>query len=210
MTTQTTVAPVARGEYEVPGKWVVLVMFALGIAATATNYIYWEFHTRPFRPLTLAIGDAFPESVPKVEGGRHKGGPNTLRIAMRVPFDPIVDRAAADERVLAAFALIPKYAKVDEFERVELHEIYFAPQAKAISKSWRLSPADLRRAIETNQAPEAAETSEGPIVPSAAAAESATTPSTTTTSGTPANEVPAAAPAGDSVSPVAEPAPATP
>ena len=35
-------------------------------------FVYWDLHTKPFRPLTEAIGRTFKHSLPKVEGGRHR------------------------------------------------------------------------------------------------------------------------------------------
>ena len=76
----------------IPGKYVVLGMFVMGLISTATIFLYWDLHTGPFRPLTEALGRERPRSLPKVEGGSSKGGPNTLRIALRV------QRRAAGDR----------------------------------------------------------------------------------------------------------------
>src|SRR5262245_43384712 len=74
--------------WRISGSAVVFGMRRLGTVATVVMYVYWDLHTKPFRPLTEAIGRTFKNSLPKVEGGRHKRGPMTLRVALRVPFPP--------------------------------------------------------------------------------------------------------------------------
>lgn len=70
----------------------VLIMFAFAFAMIGTMYLYWELHTRPFRPLQIAIGARYPNSMPRVIGGQHKshqpGSRVRLRIVIAVDFDP--------------------------------------------------------------------------------------------------------------------------
>ena len=74
------------------GTWMVLIMFAFAFAMIGTMYLYWELHTRPFRPLQIAIGAKYPNSMPRVIGGQHKshqpGSRVRLRIVIAVDFDP--------------------------------------------------------------------------------------------------------------------------
>ena len=70
----------------------VLIMFAFAFAMIGLMYLYWELHTRPFRPLQMAIGARHPNSMPRVIGGQHKshrtGSKPTLRMVIVVDFDP--------------------------------------------------------------------------------------------------------------------------
>lgn len=77
------------------GTWMVIIMFAFAFAMIGTMYLYWELHTRPFRPLQIAIGAKYPNSMPRVMGGQHKshqpGSRVRLRIIIAVDFDPTED-----------------------------------------------------------------------------------------------------------------------
>lgn len=74
------------------GTWMVLIMFAFAFAMIGMMYLYWELHTRPFRPLQIAINDRFPNSMPRVMGGKHKShqpeNVAKLRMIVAVDFDP--------------------------------------------------------------------------------------------------------------------------
>ncbi|MBC8113147.1 MAG: hypothetical protein H7062_02120, partial [Candidatus Saccharimonas sp.] len=57
----------------VSGRVIVVAMFLLGLVLASLLFVYFEFNTRPFRPLRDAIGREFKRSRPNVEGGRFKG-----------------------------------------------------------------------------------------------------------------------------------------
>lgn len=97
--------PVSNRSGAVAGKMVVAMMVAFGSILTAILWFYWYYHSAPFVPLQTAIAAEFPDSSPRVDGGRrrmHKGTPSELWIIMRVKFDVEADdvaSAAAVERV---------------------------------------------------------------------------------------------------------------
>lgn len=128
---------------EISGKLVVAGMLLMGLSATAVMFIYWDLHTKPFRPLTEAIGRTFKYSLPNVEGGRHKKGPMTLRIAMRVPFPPEVDEQSAQETLQTVQGLIRKHADLTGYERVQIHFFQMVPEEAAKSRLFELTPADI-------------------------------------------------------------------
>jgi hypothetical protein len=133
-------APRAR---QISGTWVVLGVFLLGAAATTVMFAYWELHTRPFRPLTEAIGRTYRHSLPKVEGGRHKKGPMTLRVALRVPFSPEADENAARQTVETICGLIRRHQDLAGYERVQIHLFQMVPEEAAKSKSFTFTPAEV-------------------------------------------------------------------
>ena len=93
-----TLPPSPPNPREISGSAVVIGMLTLGIFSTSLLVIYFELHTRPFRPLREAIGRAFKHSRPNVEGGRVRGrGPQILRISMSVPFNPFDDDKKSEE-----------------------------------------------------------------------------------------------------------------
>jgi hypothetical protein len=130
---------------EISGRLVVIGMLLTGLVATGVIFVYWELHTRPFRPLTEAIGRTFEHSLPKVEGGRHKGGPMTLRISLRVPFSPEADDAAAQEALRTLFRLIREHQNLSSYGRVEIHLFQMVPEETAKSKKFEFTPAEISR-----------------------------------------------------------------
>ena len=89
----------------VSGQMVVAMMVAFGSILTGILWFYWYYHSAPFVPLQSAIAAEYPDSSPRVDGGRrrmHKGTPSEIWIIMRVKFDVETDdvaSAAAVERV---------------------------------------------------------------------------------------------------------------
>ena len=115
-------APVGAGG-GTGGRWVVLAMFAFGLLATGGMWLYWELHTRPFRPLQEAIVQAFPGSNPRVQGGQakmHKGTPRILRIVMRVDFDPVSQADRAQQVASQVAALARRHQDLSRYDRVEV------------------------------------------------------------------------------------------
>jgi hypothetical protein len=119
----------------IPGWWVVLGMLAFGVGTTGSVAVYWNEHTRPFRPLTIALGKEFPKSIPKVEGGRHKGGPATLRLALRTQFEPQTDDVATQKMVNRIVQLSRETLAAphpfDSFEMLQIYLLQLAPQKTA-------------------------------------------------------------------------------
>ncbi len=124
----------------VPGKWVVVSMFAFAGVAVALMWVYWDQHTARFRPLQEALGREFPYSRPLVQGGQrkmHKGTPHILRIVMRIEFDPYVDETKTDElaRQIADFA--GEHHDLKPYESLEIHLHWPEPESEI--KQWTTS-----------------------------------------------------------------------
>lgn len=120
----------------IPGHYVVVGLFFAGIVATVLIFLYWDWHTRPFRPLTEAIGREFSKSLPKVEGGSHKGSPMTLRIAMRVPFEPDEGHPETRQVVNRVVELTRQHADLSRFEQFQVHLFQLAPERVAKQASF--------------------------------------------------------------------------
>lgn len=136
--------PAAPRSKEFSGRWLVIGLLCLGIAATSMMFVYWEQHTRPFRPLREAIGREFRHSRPNVEGGRAKGkGPWTLRISMSVDFPPAEDSAMANQIAGRVLEIVRHQQEIKEIENVELNLIQFVPEELAKTRTFTWSAADL-------------------------------------------------------------------
>src|SRR5262245_38901339 len=101
------------------GRWVVLGMFVFGITATLVMWGYWKLHLAPFYPLQQALADEFKGSLPRVEGGRNKQSPTTLRIVLQVKFTPQETDPRAEAMLDRTLVLARQYQNLDEYEFLE-------------------------------------------------------------------------------------------
>jgi hypothetical protein len=133
----------ARTTWQVSGRAVVVAMFAFGGLLTSALYVYWDLHTRPFRPLQDAIANEFPEFTPRVIGGRHKSqravSPNTLRIVLMVNFNPKSQSAASrTEHIAARIAdLAATHQDLSKYDILEIHLVHRVPESE--DESWSRS-----------------------------------------------------------------------
>lgn len=127
---------------EIPGQYVVMGMLAFGAATTILVFVYWFLHTGPFRPLTEALGREFRNSIPKIEGGSHRGGPETIRIAMRVPFEPNTDNPETRALTNRVVELARQHTQLGRFEKFELHLFQMAPEklARHLKQDYDVQP----------------------------------------------------------------------
>lgn len=109
---------------EFSGRWVVLGLFAFGLLSTGIIWWYWEQHMEPFMPLQMALAEEFPDSSPRVEGGReklHRHTPSILRVTMRVSFDPTAAEAPLDEMLTRVAQVADEKIRLQDYENFELH-----------------------------------------------------------------------------------------
>lgn len=132
---------------ELSGKAIVVGMVILGLTLTALLFTYFEYNTRPFRPLREAIGREFPRSRPMVEGGKLKGkGANTLRMSFSVPFDPSTESNLEKMKPVLSrtLELARQYQDLSSYDVVEVNLIHFRPEKDAIrwQLTWKGSEAE--------------------------------------------------------------------
>lgn len=76
----------------ISGKAVVIGMFLFAACGIAFLQYYWNRHLEPFMPMQEELVEVFGRKCqPRVEGGQRKiskNTPRTLRVTMRVPFNP--------------------------------------------------------------------------------------------------------------------------
>lgn len=121
---------------EFSGTKVMLGIFALAIAASASVWIFSYYHAKPFQPLQTAIHRAFPKAYPQVQGGQrrmHRNTPKTLRITIQVGFDP--EPREADQQVEEVVARLEELARqhldFTSYEIFEIHLVRRVPEHKA-------------------------------------------------------------------------------
>lgn len=120
-----TTSPDNKEPFQISGKVVILGMFAFAACMTALMWFYWKMNLAPFLPLQQAIvaNQEFAESRPVVEGGRRKGqedAPNTLRVTMKVDYDPnenLVRIEKLEQTILElAKKSLPQFSEYDQLE----------------------------------------------------------------------------------------------
>lgn len=122
------------------GRWVVAVIFTFAILAVATMWVYLDLHTAPFRPLRRALATKFKDSAPNVEGGQTKmydDTPVTLRIVMRVEFNPNRDPAQAEDFAKEVFAFSKEQHDLSKYDIVEIH--FFHPDPEQKIEEWTVN-----------------------------------------------------------------------
>ena len=131
---ETTTSP-----RELSGRWVVVGMFAFGLAAAGILWIYSVRHAAPFLPLQRALAQEFDNSAPKVEGGQrkiHKQTPKVLRIVMKVGFDPTDESERAKSFANRVTTFIHKHHDLNGYELLEIH--LFWPEPEKEIKQWAI------------------------------------------------------------------------
>ena len=125
---------------EFSGTNVMLGIFTLAIAASASVWIFSYYHAKPFQALQTAIHRAFPKAYPQVQGGQqrmHRNTPKTLRITMQVGFDP--EPREADQQVEDVVARLEELARqhIDfpSFEIFEIHLVRRVPEHKSKTRT---------------------------------------------------------------------------
>ena len=120
------------------GTWIVIGMFSFAVLMTSLLFFYWDLHTSPFRELQYALADTFPNSQPRVEGGRrkmHKHTPAILRITLAVTFNPQTE----DDQVQKIFGEVEQiarqHASLDEYDELELYLFLRQPEQETLIRS---------------------------------------------------------------------------
>lgn len=143
------------GTLQLSGRKLVMLLLIMGAATTSLMFVYWEYHTRPFRSLREAIGREFKHSRPNVEGGRHKGrGPWTLRISMKVDFPPTEETGRAQEIANRVLQLTRQLQSENQYEKIELNLIQFIPQEVAKTKTFEWTAEELKSQLSKPAAAE--------------------------------------------------------
>lgn len=106
------------------GKRIVLGMFVFGALVSAGLWVYWELHTRPFRALTDALGEKYPHSSPRVEGGKHgmhKQTARVLRVVMRVDYNPFEHEQRYQIQQAGILEIAARSGMLKSYDQCEIH-----------------------------------------------------------------------------------------
>ncbi len=127
------------------GKPVVFGMFLFAAIVSIGLWGYWELHTRPFRALTDKLGETFPNSNPRVEGGKHgmhKQTPLVLRIILRVDYDPSLNERDYQIQKKRILKIAAQSGMLKQYEECEIHLYYQPAEQKPQMRSVTIPSTD--------------------------------------------------------------------
>lgn len=141
--------PVEEETGGISGRWVILGILVLAVAATAFEWNYMRMHRAPFIPLREAIAESFGRtSKVKIDGGRNKRGPMTLRIVIDVPFDPT--STTEKPQTLDALQRLEKLAQdnveLKDYEFIQIYLVQIVPEGTPKRLEHRRPISDLTNA----------------------------------------------------------------
>ncbi len=115
----------------ISGRWVILAILILAVCATAFEWNYTRMYRAPFIPLREAIAESFGRAAKvKIDGGRNKRGPMTLRIVIDVPFDPTAE--SEQQQSIEALQRLEKlsvdHLDLKEYEFIQIYLVQIIPE----------------------------------------------------------------------------------
>lgn len=130
------------------GRWTVVAMFGFAATMIVLLFLYWHFYTAPFRELQYAIAQQFPESSPRVVGGKHKShkddNPMVLRVIVYIPkddFDPEASESLCESRAVQLAQLAFQHHDVSRYQQLQIVLLQKVPESK--QRRWeQTSPVD--------------------------------------------------------------------
>ncbi len=127
-------------------------MFLLGIAGGTLCVSYAVWRNSPYHELTKALAAEFPQSVPKVEGGRHQDSPMTLRIVVNVEFNPADEQYEPDANAAIGrvVELVQQHQDLTPYEIIRIHLVKKRPQDTLSRKSVDMRVEELLESRSTS------------------------------------------------------------
>lgn len=141
--------PVATRGTTNSGKWVILAVLLFAIACTSFEWVYMKMHRAPFIPLREAVTETFGRKAQvKVEGGRNKRGPMTLRVVIDVPFDPLSKKPEEEQKTRETIGtledLIRKHvADLKDYEVLQIYLVQIVPEGTPLRKEYTRAIKDV-------------------------------------------------------------------
>lgn len=130
------------------GRTIVLSLLVFGLLMSGSLYVFQAVSTFHFADAQNALGREFPDSRPRVEGGRLKGKPEnplTLRVTLAVPFNPNENNAAIQKMADRILEIASENLDLNQYEQAELHFYQAIPERTIIMR-------DVKRDLKTWQA----------------------------------------------------------
>ncbi|MCH9656717.1 MAG: hypothetical protein K0U86_16880 [Planctomycetes bacterium] len=127
------------------GRTIVLGLLIFGLLMSGSLYLFQAVNTFQFADTQNALAREFPDSRPRVEGGRLKGkqiNPTTFRTTLAVPFNPNDDDVRIQKMADRILEIASENLNLNEYEQAELHFYQAVPEQKIILR-------EIKRDIKT-------------------------------------------------------------
>ncbi|WP_298866873.1 hypothetical protein [uncultured Gimesia sp.] len=127
------------------GKTIVLSLLIFGLLMSGSLYVFQAVNTFQFADTQNALAKEFPDSRPRVEGGRLKGkqnNPTTFRTTLAVDFNPNDEDVRIQKMADRIMEIASKNLNLNEYEQAELHFYQAIPEQKIILR-------EIKRDIKT-------------------------------------------------------------
>lgn len=121
----------------VKGRTIVLSLLIFGLLMSGSLYVFQAVNSFKFAGTQKALDLNFPNSKPRVEGGRLKGkqeNPATLRITMAVSFNPDQNEDRLQKMSDQILEIAAENLNLNEYELAELHFYQAIPEQKIIMR----------------------------------------------------------------------------
>lgn len=119
------------------GRTIVFSLLIFGLLMSGSLYVFQAVNSFKFAKTQKALAREFPNSKPRVEGGRLKGkeqNPATLRITMAVAFNPHDHENRLQKMSDQILEIASENLNLNEFELAELHFYQAIPEQKIIMR----------------------------------------------------------------------------
>ncbi|WP_299462406.1 hypothetical protein [uncultured Gimesia sp.] len=129
------------------GRTIVLSLLIFGLLMSGSLYVFQAVNTFTFADTQNALAREFPQSRPRVEGGRLKGkqeNPVTFRVTLAIPFNPYENDAAIQKMADRILEIAAENMDLNQYEQAELHFYQAIPEQKIILR-------EIKRDLKTGQ-----------------------------------------------------------
>ncbi|QDU10169.1 hypothetical protein [Gimesia aquarii] len=121
----------------VKGRTIVFSLLIFGLLMSGSLYVFQAVNSFKFAGTQKALDLKFPNSKPRVEGGRLKGkqeNPATLRITIAVSFNPDQNEDRLQKMSDQILEIAAENLNLNEYELAELHFYQAIPEQKIIMR----------------------------------------------------------------------------
>lgn len=157
--TESDPAAIPATAHRYSGRVIVIGMIVLGLLSAAGIYTYWSLQMAPFVTVRKALQAEYPHGLVRVEGGKPKRGPSTLRVIIEVPTTPVEGDPLVHTIVARIVELARQHLDVGRYERLQVFLVHPLTPGQAERLKLEYPFQELLRnprtapAVETNASP---------------------------------------------------------
>jgi len=129
----------------IKGRTIVFSLLIFGLLMSGSLYLFQAINTYPFAETQNALAREFPDSRPRVEGGRLKGkqeNPTTFRVTLAVAFNPNENNTAIQNIGNRVLEIASENLNLKDYEVAELHFYQPIPEQKILMRELKIDLKD--------------------------------------------------------------------